>query len=234
MTEKLMRDAVNELNKIKQILAAMNVNHAEIGKLVQSWLKVEEPVELEIVDREAFVIGQAVRCTDISMSSYKHIGTIKAISGGPVLVEFQHLVAEGRGPVGLHPNQIEILPQPKLKIGDKVRVIDPHSLAYKEIGEVENIASMSQGVDVKFPSGSGGAFDRRNLELVEAYETELEIDDIVRVTEPGSVAYDHVGTIIGFRKDGTIRVLFADKKGYQIFIESELTKIGEQPYKEKN
>lgn len=231
MHDNIAKNILNELTKLRRGIDVMNANHETIGKLFMKWNEVGEPVELEMTDREAFVIGQAVRCTDITSAHYKHVGTIKQITSGPVYVEFLHLMDTGASAV-LTASQLEILPQPKLNIGDKVRVIDPHSMMYKKIGEVAEVASMTQGADIKFPGGSGGSFNRRNLELVEAYETELEIDDIVRVTEPGSVAYDQVGTIIGFRKDGTIRVLFADKKGYQIFIEAELTKIGEQPYKE--
>jgi hypothetical protein len=67
----------------------------------------------------------------------------------------------------------------------------------------------------------------------EAKNNLFEVDDIVQVTEKQNAWYGAEGTVIGIRRSGTIRVMLPGIEGYQQFIAEELTKIGEQPYKEK-
>lgn len=156
---------IRGLADVNQTLKVMNTNHADIGRLFKTWLETvpAEAEELELPDRPAFTIGAAARCTDPFNVHYKHIGVVEKIESTQVRVKFLH--TETYTPY-FEAGQLEVLPQPKLKIGDQVRIIDPHSITYEEIGTVTKTAF--EGAEVRFPSGSGGNFSRRNVELIEA------------------------------------------------------------------
>lgn len=165
MNDNIAKNIVNELAKLNTKLDRMNTNHVDIGRLFKTWLETE-PVFEELVtpDREAFVIDRVVRCTDITSVHYKHVGTIDRFGESYVLVKFLHT---GDNHPALKADQLEILPQPKLNVGDKVRVIDPHSIVYKEVGTITEYRGTPQPVEVEFRDGmSAGEFERKHLELV--------------------------------------------------------------------
>lgn len=237
MSDSQLRNIVNELGKLNQKLDRMNTNHVEIGRLFKTWLETEpEEIAIEEMDREPFTVGQIVRVINISNSLYKYVGEVVAFHP-PVSVRVKFMLGEEEL-VCVGPNELEILPQPELHEGDLVRNIDPMSMVYKQIGKVIDPAYTDTTVEVGFDGGmSAGEFERRHLALVQTrgevmHTNTFEVDDIVRVTEERHQDYDQVGTVIGVRKNGEIRVLFLPRKGYTVFTAQEITKIGEQPYKE--
>lgn len=228
MSDPQLRNIVNELIKLNQKLDRMNTNHVEIGRLFKTWLETEpEEFAIEEMDREPFVVGQVVRVTNIGHPLYKYIGEVVVLNPSSVQVEFDKLGEKMHA--YFSPSELEILLQPDLHKGDMVRVIDPSSMVYNRVGKVIDPAYTDTTVEVGFGSSAGG-IERKHLELY--HRNHFEVDDIVRVTEQRHQDYDMVGTVIGVRKNGEIRVLFAPRKGYTVFTAEEITKIGEQPYKE--
>lgn len=176
MQDNISKNLVNELARISQKLDRMNNNHVDIGRLFKKWLEpvTAEMEELELPDRPAFTIGAAIRVVDPFSVHYKHIGTIVSIESNHIRAKFQHTEERTHldQPPRLDANQIQLLDLKKLKSGDKVKVIDPHSMAYEKIGEVTK--AEFEGVEVHFPNGDGGDFERRNLEYVDDGETKPE------------------------------------------------------------
>lgn len=231
MSDPQLRNIVNELVKLNTKLDRMNTNHIDIGRLFKTWLETEpEEIMLEEMDREPFVVGQIVRVTNINSTLYKYVGKIVAVTPSGVQVKFM-LGEEVRSYFSA--SELEILPQPELHEGDLVRDIDPMSMVYMRIGKVidPNYDVTTVAVEFGEMGRTAGEIERRHLELY--HSDRLEVDDIVRVTEERHQDYDMVGTVIGVRKNGEIRVLFMPRKGYTVFAAEEITKIGEQPYKEK-
>jgi len=233
--ERVIRQLIHIVAQLKM----MNENHVEIGRLVKTWLETEpEEVSLEEMDREPLTVGKIVRVQNIASSMHKYIGDIVSLSPGTIRVRFQLGMTETFGHYGA--GELEILAQPELHEGDSVRVIDPSSIVYKQIGKVLDPVYTDTTVEVLFNDDpkSGGEIERRHLELVQTRgeamgSSDLEVDDIVEVIEPKVAHAGRTGTIIGFRKDGTVRVIFKGEEGYALYIPAELAKVGEQLYKEK-
>lgn len=226
-----LRGINSRLSELTNSVKKLHATHIEFGQLVKKWVETEpEEVAIEEMDREPFVVGQIARVTNIGSSLYKYVGKIIAITPSGVQVKFM-LGEEVRADFSAI--ELEILPQPELHEGDLVRCIDPTSMVYKRIGKVINPNYDLTTVAVEFGEmgRTAGEIERRHLELYQS--DRLEVDDIVRVTEERHQDYDQIGTVIGLRKNGEIRVLFLSRTGYTVFTAEEIKKIGEQPYKEK-
>lgn len=225
-----IRDEMVSLNRkigaISESFKIMNNNHAEFGQGFKTWLDTSVPeVELceqELPDRAMFQVGMSVKIIDRESHWYRYIGVINEITSAGLL-----LTIEGYN--NLRPfkaPQVEIAPS--IHVGASVKIVDENSIAFGEVGKVVKI-ELDGDYEVKFSSGSGGAFSRSALELCLIIHR-YEVDDIVKVTELQSAFHDKEGTVVGCFPDH-VRVMFPGIEGYSTFTPNEVEKIGEQPYK---
>lgn len=221
---------IDQLARMTDVIKTMNSNHVEIGQLLKSWTETSEPEELVMPDREPFVIGQVVRVTDPFSVHYKHIGKVSQFGEIHLRVTFIHI--ESLHDPEFDAAQLEVLPQPKLALGDTVKVIDPSSIVYGDTGTVAGNELPRGVIEVKFRGNSAGQFERRNLELVEARESpRLMVDMIVSISAEQNAFYGKTGTIVTVLKDA-VRVMFLGIEGYSIFTPDEIAVIGVMPYAE--
>lgn len=221
---------IDQLARMTDVIKTMNSNHVEIGQLLKGWTETSEPEELVMPDREPFVIGQVVRVTDPFSVHYKHIGKVSQFGEIHLRVTFIHI--ESLHDPEFDAAQLEVLPQPKLALGDTVKVIDPSSIVYGDTGTVAGNELPRGVIEVKFRGNSAGQFERRNLELVEARESpRLMVDMIVSISAEQNAFYGKTGTIVTVLKD-TVRVMFLGIEGYSIFTPDEIAVIGVMPYAE--